>query len=211
MSSETLAALCLFAIATSITPGPNNIMLLASGVNFGLRRTLPHTLGISIGLCVLLLAVGLGLGFLFTAFPSLQVALKIVGSLYMLYLALRIATSRSIKQSIKKADAQSGPDHAESTRSRPMTFLEAALFLWVNPKAWVMAISGMSLYTNPARPYGSMLAVALIFSLLNWPSCSVWAVSGRTLRGFLFQPVRLKWFNIGMGVLLAASVVLLLK
>lgn len=92
-----------------------------------------------------------------------------------------------------------------------MTFIEAALFQWVNPKAWVMAISSMALYTNPAQPYSSMLAVAAIFSLLNWPSCSVWAVFGTALRGFLSDPVRLKWFNIGMGALLAASVVLLLK
>lgn len=202
MSREVLVALCLFAIATSITPGPNNIMLLASGVNFGLRQTLPHTLGISSGFCILLLAVGLGLGFLFTSFPLLQVALKILGSLYMLYLALRIATSRSFKQK---------GDQASPKQSRPMTFIEAALFQWVNPKAWVMAISSMSLYTNPTQPYQSTLAVALIFSLLNWPSCSVWAVFGTALRGFLSRPAQLKWFNIGMGILLAASVVLLLK
>ncbi len=198
MNSEVFVALCLFAIATSITPGPNNIMLLASGVNFGLRRTLPHTLGISIGFCVLLLSVGLGLGFLFTAFPPLHLALKVVGSIYMLYLAFKIANSRSLSQQ-------------GSQKSRPMTFVEAALFQWVNPKAWVMAISSMSLYTNPARPYSSMVAVAVIFSVLNWPSCSVRAVFGTALRGFLADPVRLKWFNIGMGVLLAASVALLLK
>lgn len=202
MNSEVLVALCLFALTTSITPGPNNIMLLASGVNFGLRRTLPHTLGISSGFCVLLLAIGLGVGFLFTALPPLQVALKILGSLYMLYLAARIATSRSLN---KKNNS------ASSKQLRPMTFLEAALFQWVNPKAWVMAISSMSLYTNPAKPYSSMLAVAFIFSLINWPSCSVWAVFGRALQGFLSHPVRLKWFNIGMGVLLAASVILILK
>jgi len=202
MSSEILIALGLFAITTSITPGPNNIMLLASGVNFGLRQTLPHTLAISSGFFVLLMSVGLGLGFLFTAFPPLQVALKVLGSLYMLYLAMRIATSRTLKKKDHQGDEK---------RSRPMTFIEAALFQWVNPKAWVMAISSMSLYTNPAQPYRSMFAVALIFSLINWPSCSVWAVFGRALRGFLSHPLRLKWFNIVMGVLLAASVVLLLK
>ena len=164
MSSEVFVALCLFAVTTSVTPGPNNIMLLASGVNFGLRRTLPHTLGISSGFCVLLLSVGLGLGFLFTAFPPLQVALKIFGSLYILYLALKIAASRSLS----KQDAPTG-----SQPSKPMTFIEAALFQWVNPKAWVMAISSMSLYTAPAQPYRSMFAVAIIFSLINWPSCSV--------------------------------------
>lgn len=198
MTGETLVALSLFAITTSITPGPNNIMLLASGANFGLRRSLPHTLGISIGFCVLLLSVGLGLGFLFSTFPLLHAALKIIGSVYMLYLAFRIASSRSFNQK-------------GSPKARPMTFLEAALFQWVNPKAWIMAVSSMALYTHPDRPYLSVLWVAIIFSLLNWPSCSTWAVFGTALRGFLSNPVRLKWFNIAMGTALAASVVLLVK
>ena len=179
MSREVLVALCLFAIATSITPGPNNIMLLASGVNFGLRRTLPHTLGISSGFCILLLAVGLGLGFLFTSFPLLQVALKILGSLYMLYLALRIATSRSFNQK---------GDQASHKQSRPMTFMEAALFQWVNPKAWVMAISSMSLYTNPAQHYRSTLAVALIFSLENTVRLTVTQVDAFTNQPFSGNP-----------------------
>lgn len=198
MISETLIALSLFAITTSITPGPNNIMLLASGVNFGLRRSLPHTLGISSGFCVLLLSVGFGLGFLFTNFPILHTVLKVLGSLYMLYLAFRIASSRSFNPK-------------EQKKSKPMTFLEAALFQWVNPKAWVMAISSMTLYTSQAQPYLSVLWVSIVFSLLNWPSCSIWAVFGTALRGFLSDPVRLKWFNIAMGVALAASVALILR
>ncbi|EDX86670.1 translocator protein, LysE family [Synechococcus sp. PCC 7335] len=208
MSSEVIVALCLFAIATSITPGPNNIMLLASGVNFGFQRTLPHTLGISGGLFVLLISVGLGLGFLFTTFPVLQLVLKIVGSAYMLYLAVRIATSRSLVS--KEPKVEKSKDQA-LTEAQPLNMFEAALFQWVNPKAWVMAISGMSLYTSSQQPVRSTIIVTILFSVLNWPCVCSWALFGSALRGFLADPVRLRWFNVAMGALLAASIVLLLK
>lgn len=207
MNLEAAVALCLFAITTSITPGPNNIMLLASGVNFGFRRTLPHTLGISSGFFTLMVCVGLGLGFLFTTLPVLQLVLKIVGSLYMLYLAARIATSRaSITENTTKENSTKEP-----VKTQPFTAVEAALFQWVNPKAWVMAISGIALYTSIAHPVSSTLLVAALFSLINWPCVCVWALFGSTLRGFLSNPIRLKWFNLVMGGLLAASIVLLLK
>ncbi|MFK8181806.1 MAG: LysE family translocator [Phormidesmis sp.] len=207
MNSETVVALGLFSIATSITPGPNNIMLLASGVNFGFRRTLPHTLGISVGFCILLLSVGLGLGTLFTTVPGLHLALKVLGSLYMLYLAFQIASSRKLSNKLSRKPTQANPQKAH----KPMTFLAAALFQWVNPKAWVMAVSSMALYTNATRPYLSVLMVAAIFSSLNWPSCSTWAICGQALKRFLSDSTRLKWFNIAMGTLLAASVVLIIK
>ncbi len=207
MSSEAIVALCLFAIATSITPGPNNIMLLASGVNFGFRRTLPHTLGISGGFFTLLLCVGFGLGFLFTTFPLLQLLLKIVGSAYMLYLALRIATSRSVD--LKEENPKE--TNPKETKARPINVIEAAFFQWVNPKAWVMAISSMSLYTSSQQPVSSTLTVAVLFALLNWPCVCSWAIFGSSLRGFLSDPRRLRWFNLAMGGLLAASIVLLLK
>ncbi|MEM6449610.1 MAG: LysE family translocator [Cyanobacteria bacterium P01_D01_bin.105] len=212
MTRETLAALCLFSVITSITPGPNNIMLLASGVNFGFRRTLPHTLGISTGLCTLLLSVGLGLGTLLSAFPPLHTVLKVLGSAYMLYLAFQVASSHqltSVATPAGQATTHSQPQ--ETTLSRPMTFFQAVLFQWVNPKAWVMAVSSMALYTSASRPYASVLTVAAIFSLLNWPSCSTWAVFGQSLRGFLASRTRLKWFNIAMGLLLAASVVVMIR
>lgn len=176
---------------TSVTPGPNNLMLLTSGVNFGFVRTIPHALGIGCGFLTLLLGVGLGLGALLTTFPSLHLVLKIAGGGYLLYLAWRIAMSRSMGDG--------------AARGRPMTFLEAAAFQWVNPKAWVMAVSAMAIYTNPADPFVSMLIVAVAFAAVNLPSVSTWAGFGTALRGFLADPVRLKWFNIAMGVLLAAS------
>lgn len=198
MSPDAFMALLVFAFVSSITPGPNNVMLLASGVNFGFRRTVPHMLGIGIGFIVLLLAVGLGLGAALTAYPPLHLALKVAGAAYLVYLAWRIATSRSL------AD-RSG------AAARPMTFLEAAAFQWVNPKAWVMAVTAMALYTSTEAPFVSMLMVALAFGVVNLPCVSSWAAFGTAMRGFLSDPARLKWFNIVMGVLLAASLWPMLK
>ncbi|MHA6684531.1 LysE family translocator [Mesorhizobium sp. A556] len=192
MSYDMLFALLVYAFVTSITPGPNNLMLLASGVNFGFARSIPHMLGIGIGFVVLLLAVGLGLGAVLTAFPALHTALKIAGAAYLLYLAWKIAMARSM-------DSKAGND------ARPLTFLDAAAFQWVNPKAWVMAITAMAVYTVPERPFLSVLLVAGAFGAVNLPSVSVWAGFGTALRGFLADPVRLKWFNIAMGLLLAAT------
>lgn len=192
MSAEVFLALLGYAFVTSITPGPNNLMLLASGVNFGFIRTIPHMLGVGIGFFVMLLAVGFGLGAVFTAFPALHLILKVLGSAYLLYLAWRIATTRSLAKEGKAGAV-------------PMTFLEAAAFQWVNPKAWVMALSAMAIYTNPDRPFLSIWIVAAAFALVNLPSVSSWAGFGTALRGFLSDPVRLKWFNIAMGVLLVLT------
>jgi threonine/homoserine/homoserine lactone efflux protein len=192
MSSEVFFALLVYAFVTSITPGPNNFMLLASGVNFGFVRTIPHMLGIGSGFLTLLLGVGFGLGAVLTAFPALHLALKIAGGVYLLYLAWKIAMSRSL-----------GKDG--DTKARPITFFEAAAFQWINPKAWVMAITAMAVYTNPDRPFLSVLLISIAFAVVNVPSVSTWAGFGTALRGFLSDPVRLKWFNIAMGVLLAAT------
>lgn len=198
MTSETFFALLVYAFVTSVTPGPNNFMLLASGVNFGFWRTFPHMCGIGFGFFTLLMGVGLGLGALLTAFPQLHLALKIAGGGYLLYLAWKIAMSRSMGE-------------GRATGARPMTFVEASLFQWVNPKAWVMAITAMAVYTNPASPFWSMLMVGVVFALTNFPSVSIWAGFGVALRGFLSDPVRLKWFNIAMGLLLAISIVPMLR
>lgn len=192
MNSEVLFALAAYAFVTSITPGPNNFMLLSSGVNFGFVRSIPHMLGIGIGFVVLLLAVGFGLGVVLTTFPALHTGLKIVGGAYLLYLAWKIAMSRSV---------ESGGDGS----AQPMTFLQAAAFQWVNPKAWVMAVTAMAVFSNPENPFLSVILIAVVFGIINLPCVSSWAGFGMALRGFLSDPVRLKWFNIGMGVLLAAT------
>jgi threonine/homoserine/homoserine lactone efflux protein len=198
MSSEAFLALLVYAFVTSITPGPNNFMLLASGVNFGFVRTIPHMLGIGMGFLSLLLGVGFGLGAVLTAFPALHTVLKIAGGAYLLYLAWKIAMSRSMGKS-------------GEAKARPMTFFEASAFQWVNPKAWVMAITAMAVYTNPAAPFLSVLLISVAFALVNLPSVSSWAGFGMALRGFLSDPVRLKWFNIAMGVLLAVTLWPMLK
>lgn len=198
MAYETLVALLVYAFVTSITPGPNNFMLLASGVNFGFVRTIPHMCGIGFGFFTLLMGVGFGLGAILTAFPQLHFVLKVLGGAYLLYLAWKIAMSRKM-------------GHGGDANVRPMSFVEASLFQWVNPKAWVMAITAMALYQDTQKPYWSMLLIGLVFALTNFPTVSTWAAFGVALRGFLSDPVRLKWFNIAMGVLLAATLWPMLK
>lgn len=191
MSGTTVAALAAYAFVTSITPGPNNLMLLASGTNFGLRRTLPHLLGISLGFGVMVFGVGLGLTGLFLAFPPLYLAMKVVGAAYLVWLAWRIAT----------AAAPTG----ESKRRRPMSFLGAAAFQWVNPKAWIMAVGAISNYAPAEAGASSLAVIALVYALVNAPSVAVWAAFGAALRNWLTHPRRLRIFNIAMAILLLAS------
>lgn len=178
MALDTFLALLVFAFTTSITPGPNNMMLFASGVNFGFRRTIPHMLGIGVGFFVLLLGVGLGLGALLHTVPLLYTVLKFAGGAYLVWIAWKIATSRSI------AEKESG--------AQPMSFLSAAAFQWVNPKAWVMAVTAMATYTNPELYLISVVIVGLAFAAVNVPSVSTWAGFGSALRDWLSDPVRLK-------------------
>jgi threonine/homoserine/homoserine lactone efflux protein len=199
MSLEIFLALLVFAFVSSVTPGPNNLMLLASGVNFGFRRTIPHMLGIGIGFFILLLAVGFGLGALIETMPSFYTSLKFAGGAYMLYLAWKIATSRSIGET------------KGSDRGEPMTFFQAAAFQWVNPKAWVMAITGIATYANHDNYYVAVLLVSVAFAIVNLPSVSVWAGFGTLLRNWLSDPVRLKWFNLTMAFLLILSLWPMLK
>ncbi len=197
MQADTLLALFLFAFTTSITPGPNNMMLFASGVNFGFVRTIPHMLGIGAGFFSLLIAVGLGLGALLHSVPLLYTILKFAGGAYLVWIAWKIGTSRSLGEG--KAGAA------------PMSFLSAAAFQWVNPKAWVMAVSAMATYTGGANYLMSVLVVGLVFALVNVPSVSTWAGFGSALRQWLSEPSRLKWFNITMAVLLVVSLWPMLK
>ena len=192
MSLELLLPLLGFAFVTSAAPGPNNLMLMASGVNFGFRRSIPHMFGIGVGFVFLQLGVGFGLGALLTAFPALHLGLKIAGGLYMLYLAWRIAMTRSYSENANLI-------------ARPMRFMEAAAFQWVNPKAWVIAVTGMAVYTDPRAPIVSVLVIAAVYIFVNLPTISVWTGFGVVLRDFLSNPVRLKWFNVAMGVALVLT------
>lgn len=191
MSPEILLALVVFAFVMSITPGPNNLMLLASGVNFGFRRTVPHMLGIAAGLLILLLAVGFGLGVLLETTPWLYTALKAAGGAYLLYLAWRIAFSRALGEARAAA--------------RPLSFGAAALFQWVNPKAWVMALAAMAAYTSADDYTWSIVVVGMVIAVVGLPCVSVWAGFGTALRAWLSDPRRLRWFNMAMGVALVLS------
>lgn len=197
MTIDTLLALTAFAFVSSITPGPNNMMLLASGVNFGFRRTIPHMLGISVGFTSLLAGTGAGLGALLTAFPAAHTALKFTGAAYLIWLAWKIGTARSLGN----GDAS----------AKPFTLLQASAFQWVNVKAWVMAVTAVAVYTSPQQPFLSTAIVVVVFAAVNLPCISSWAAFGQVLRGFLADPVRLKWFNIVMGLALAATLWPLLR
>ena len=194
MTVDALMALALFALVSSITPGPNNVMLLTSGVNFGFRATLPHMLGISIGFAVMVLGIGVGLAGLFTVFPWLYSLLKWAGAAYLLYLAWKIANAgppESSGQAVKNGG--------------PMSFLGAAAFQWVNPKAWVMSLGALSTYV-PAT--GSVLVVALaalVCAMINFPSIGVWALFGAKLRHLLRVERNLRIFNYSMALLLVLS------
>ncbi len=196
---DLLAAFTLFAFVSSITPGPNNTLLLASGVNFGFRRSIPHALGVSIGFMLMVLAVGLGLGAVFKAVPVAYTVLRYAGAAYLLYLAYRIATSGPMS-----ADGSAG-------ERRPMSFLAAAAFQWVNPKAWVMAIGAITTYT-PADGYiANVFVVALVFAIVNLPSVCLWVGCGSALRRVLQERRWLMLFNGLMAALLVASLYPLLR
>ncbi len=197
MSSDVFLALLLFSFVSSVTPGPNNIMLLASGVNFGFKKTIPHMFGIAFGFGLLLLGVGLGLKELFEQVPSVQLIIKILGVVYMVYLAWQIANS--------------GPVEAGEAGGKPMTFLAAAAFQWVNPKAWVMAIYAMTVFTGEPDFLTSVLIVTGAFVVVNFPSVSIWCGFGVALREFLSDPKKLRVFNIIMALLLIASLWPMLK
>lgn len=190
LPNDLLIGLIGFAFVSSITPGPNNMMLLASGVNFGFRRTIPHMLGISLGHAVMVLLVGLGLAGLFLAYPAARLVLTLASTAYMLWLAWKIANA--------------APPDPKAPTGRPLSFLQAALFQWVNPKAWTMALTAISLYT-PNTSLASVGTVALVFCATNLPSVSSWAALGTALRGFLRDPKRLRAFNWTMAILLVLS------
>lgn len=190
MTYNLFIGLIGFAFAMSITPGPNNLMLMASGANFGLRRTVPHMLGVSVGFGVMAMLIGLGLIGLFDAVPGSYLVLKLVSVVYMLWLAWKIAHAAA-----PEAGAGSGV---------PMTFLQAAAFQWVNPKAWAMALSAITIYA-PDRGVQAIVLVAAIFSVVNLPSVSTWALAGQQMRRILTNPARLRLFNYTMALLLLAS------
>jgi threonine/homoserine/homoserine lactone efflux protein len=193
MPADLLIALTIFSCVMAFTPGPNNILLAASGVNFGFTHTIPHMLGVTIGFGLLLIACAAGLGILFTAVPKLHLVLKVGGALYMLWLSWKVATAHT-------NDESRGP-------ARPFTFFQAAAFQWVNPKAVIAALSAITLYVRPGqfgRDFPVMLAILTICTV---GSVATWTGFGVALRRLLRNPVYARVFNVSMALLLLASIV----
>ena len=168
-------------------------MLMSSGIRFGLARTWPHLLGVTLGFVVMVIGVGAGLAQVFVALPQAQSVLQLVSVAYLLVLAWKIAT------------AEPHLDAPESSAARPMTFLQAALFQWVNPKAWTMALTAITVYLPPPGGMPALLGVAALFGLVNLPSCGVWTVLGVSMRRLLAEPRHLRTFNRVAAALLVAS------
>ena len=198
MTADQMLALSVFAAVSSGTPGPNNLMLMTSGVNFGMRRSIPHLMGITLGFCFMIFAVGMGLQTMFSLIPQLETILRYVGTAYLLWLAWKIANSGPI--SSDSGEGKSG--------AKPMGFWGAAAFQWVNPKAWFMGISAITTYASSAggeSQLGKVLLVVLIFGAINFPLVACWGLFGSAMRRFLQDPKKLKIFNITMAILLVAS------
>ena len=187
-----LIPLIAYAFATSATPGPNNMMLLASGANFGVRRSLPHMLGISLGHAFMVLVMGLGLAAALHAVPQVMIGLKLAAVVYVAWLAWKIAHSAA--------------PSAGKTGASPLTFLQAAAFQWVNPKAIAMAITAATVYGGDGS-FVEIIVVGLVFAAVNLPSVALWCAMGEGLRALLQNPVRLRAFNWTMAALLIASMV----
>ena len=184
-----------YSFVMSITPGPNNVMLTASGANFGLRRTVPHLFGISAGCAIQLVAACAGLGALFHRWPVLQTVLQWAGAGYLLYMGWKLLFSGEMREG-----------HAP----QPVSFLQAAAFQFVNPKAWVMALTPVALFlpTDMSLPVACSYLVSMLV-IINLPCITVWALFGSSLRGLLTRrPARMA-FNIVMALALAATGVIM--
>jgi len=188
------AAIILFAIVTCVTPGPNNTMIMTSGMNYGIRRSLPHYSGIVLGFPVMVIAVGLGLATLFIEYPILHTVLKLVGAGYLSFLAYKIASAPVTE--------------LNETAGKPFSFIQAAAFQWVNPKAWALAVGATATYTVMEQGYAMQVAViALIFLIFGAPCILLWLWFGSALKKLLQKPQSVRVFNYTMAALLMGSLI----
>lgn len=194
MSIDLFFALIFFAFATAFSPGPNNTLLMASGITFGLRKTVPLILGVAIGFPLMIGCIGLGLGKIFEAAPLIYTAMKYAGAAYMLYLAWKIATEK-FGAGEKDVDA------------KPLTFLHMASFQWINPKAWIMAITALSTYTVASSYFTGVAFVVGTFVVMGIGSATTWAVFGASLRHVFRDPYYFKMINWALAVSLVLSLV----
>ncbi|MCA3976858.1 LysE family translocator [Vibrio vulnificus] len=195
MELSQLSALALFAFVSTFTPGPNNIMLMTSGANVGFARTIPHMLGITLGFAVMVMLIGVGLMGLFHSYPLSHQILKYLSLSYLVYLAAKIALSGKA---------------SERKDFKPMSFLQAASFQWVNPKGWTMALTAVSVYSTGSQ-WWELVLIAGVFILANLPSVSFWTAAGTQLQRWLTTQTRVKSFNISMALLLLLSTVPMLN
>ena len=193
MSQQLLLAFVVFAAVMYFTPGPNNVMLLSSGLTYGFRRTLPHIAGIVVGMAFMIAAVGVGLGTVFLAYPVLQTILKYAGAAYLIYLAVVIAMS--------------GPPKPGEASRKPMTFWGAAVFQWINVKGWVMVIGTITAYAAIAAFPWNIVMQTVIVLVVGIPATVAWALFGSALRPILTSPLAVRAFNVVMAILLLASLI----
>jgi len=191
---DYIITIVLFAISSSVTPGPNNITVMASGANFGIRKSLPVFMGICVGFAVMLLLVGIGFSQIFETFPILHLVIKFFGTLYLLYLAFLIATATEISTS--------------STQAKPLTFINGALFQWLNGKAWVVATGAIAAFTTiGADFYAQNFIIALTFLIVSFPCVGLWLFFGSALKSLLKSKQHRRIFNYSMAGLLIMSVI----
>ncbi len=193
MRTDVLAAMTAFCFVSGVTPGPNNLMLMASGVNFGFRRTLPHLIGVVLGFSLMVALIGFGLDAIFSRFPALLPAMRYLGAAYMLWLAWKIA--------------HAGPVREGQRGGAPLGFFGAAAFQWINPKCWVMALSALTAYAVVDDYARNVAIVASTYLLIGLPSSGAWALLGSSMRRALADPRVARPFNWTMAALLAASIV----
>lgn len=193
MTYSLFAGLLLFSAVSAFTPGPNNLLALASGANFGFRRTLPHVFGVCLGFSVMLALVGAGLGRLFSAIPIAYTILKYAAFSYLVYLSWKIATSAGIGDS--------------KERSEPITFLGSAAYQWINPKAWIAAVTVVSSFTVPEAFWTTLLIGGIANVTLAFSAVSSWALFGTFVKKWLSNPMRQRAFNWTMAALLVCSVI----
>lgn len=179
-----------FVTASTITPGPNSIMIMASGVNFGFRSTVPHILGVAVGITFVISLAGIGIGAILDLFPFVQWALLAASTTYLLYLAWKIANA--------------APTAEADTAGSPLTFAQALLFQAVNPKVWALGMAAVALFAPGFAPQ-SVVLVALTFAGVGLLSNSAWGWFGTVIRRFLSTGRRLKTFNIVAALALVAS------
>jgi threonine/homoserine/homoserine lactone efflux protein len=194
MTPDVFFAMASFAVVMAFTPGPNNVMLTASAANFGFAPSIPHMLGVTLGFVVLVAASGAGLGTLLVAAPSVQTVLKVVGAAYMLWLAWKVANAGA-------------PGDGGDANARPLTFLQAAAFQWVNPKGVVIALGAIALYVSPARPIADLLILLTVFGIVTMASTITWSLFGVALGRLLQDRRRARIFNVCMALLLVLSIV----